>query len=298
MSRTISTKIKKNWVSDAYGDLSDGQARTGRQCGKCFKKEVQGEQSQNACPLAVIRKAHGLEYNCFKPSCELGGGVIRNDGWTRVSIHSSDSEPAEHTSTLSQEHALPKDFTSGITGTRASWLAGYGLNAVDVARYGIGECGSDPKGLYFPVEDLHGDYSGYLRRDVEYSNQHDSDQRRGIKWVNRTKPGTLFFSKPRKAGGVAFIVEDAVSAIRVGRIYSTAALGRVYLGPDAQPTLLKWYNLIKPSKVIIALDRDVDHIAKSFKKDLTMLIPCVSVLNRHKVDPKNWTEEEVHDYAR
>lgn len=300
MSIGFSKKIKEEWLSDAYASVQQGTEVRGCKHCRCFRQEMQGEQNQSPCKLGVKRTARGLEYNCFKASCLLGGGTI-NDGNTQfgrlsdVRVHATDKPSPS--GRVSQEHGFPQDCVAGATEHRLDWLSQFSIGAVDIARYGIAERQSDRNGVYFPLNDITGRYQGYLRRDVSQRTSSSGEQSAGAKWIAHVPPAQIYLSRCFTGDLNVFLVEDAVSCIRVGKNHFTAALLGTYLRKEQLPAIIAMFSKVKPKRVFIALDPDAYDKAKIIEKVLTNYWTGVKAIQTTK-DPKWWTDQELKEIVR
>lgn len=296
MSTPITKKIKQEFVEDAYSHLQSGCQARGRAACRCFREEIQGEKNSSGCGISVRRTAKGLEYNCFKASCDLGGGIAGfTDAGFRGTGHVfvSDSERPAHSQGVLQQLALPAHCEQGVSEHRRDWLSQFSFGAVEIARYGITESRLDRSGIYFPVYGLAGNYRGYLRRETEVRNAESGGADARPKWVSHLEGGTVYFSRPYKPRRIVFIVEDVLSVIRLGKTdYNACALLGTTLSKDQLPTLLQYLTKVQAPKVVIALDPDATDKAKKIQKVLTEYWKGVNVMET-TADPKWWSDEQI-----
>lgn len=296
LSRGNSKKIIKDWVEDVYGNLKQGQSARGTISCRCFKQEIQGEESENRCAVSVTRTAKGLEYCCFKSSCNLGSGICGSgNAWAGFErADSNDGERTGYRQKVSPEFALPYGVVEGATGHRFDWLQQFSIGRVEIARYGICEHPADPCGLYFPVKDLAGDYSGYVRRQVGAAGTSSGGNDSTPKWVSRVPPGTIALSSPWRANKTVFVVEDVPSSIRLGKMINSFSILGSGLTKYHLPNVIKLITRKKPPMVVIALDPDAYDKAKKMQEVLTGVLPSVKVL-KTTADPKWWSDEQLEE---
>lgn len=296
LSRGNSKKINKDWIEDVYGNLKQGQSARGTVGCRCFKQEIQGEESENRCAVSVTRTAKGLEYCCFKSSCNLGSGICGSgNAWSGFEPPAiDDGKHSGYRKKVSSEFALPYGVVEGATGSRFDWLQQFSIGRVEIARYSIREHPADPGGLYFPINDLAGDFTGYVRRQIAASGTGSGGDGGTPKWVSRVPPGTLALSKPWRKDKIVFVVEDVPSSIRLGKMVNSVALLGSELTKHHIPNLIKLLNAKKPPMVVIALDPDAYDKAKKMQKVLTGVWPGVKVL-KTDADPKWWSDEQLEE---
>lgn len=300
LSSRFDKKIKEEWLDGAYGGLPEGQRLRGRGCNRCYKAEIQKESSENPCALSLYRTAKGLEYNCFKPSCELGSGTLSCYGEAdrpfaklRVSIRDQSS----CADIVPAQHPLPAGAVAGVTEHRRCWLSTFGLGAVDIARYSLHEHPADSNGIYFPQYDIDRNYLGYLRREVPNPVAGDDTKYARPKWVSMLAEGTVPSSRAPVGNKIVFIVEDVVSLIRLGKKHFTLAVVGTVMSPMQEPNLLKALVAHKAEKVIVALDPDAYDKAKIIEKHLTRYFSSVKAIATDQ-DPKYWSDEQLERYTR
>jgi hypothetical protein len=300
MSRPINKKTKEEFIEDAYASVQQGCSIRGRGACRCFREEIQGEKNSSACGVSVRRTAKGLEYNCFKASCELGGGIIDSgdQGHRRPNnLHLGDVEQSNHGTRVSSEFGFPADCQQAESEPAYRWLSQFTVGVVEIARYGLSERRSDKHGLYFPIRGIDGDYRGYLRRSLEERTQEGGEELPSLKWLTRCPPGEVYLSSPWKRNKIVFLVEDAPSVIRLGKNgFNALGLLGTSIRKEQLPNIMKLLVRAMPPKVIVALDPDATDKAKKIAGDLTTYWQGVKAITTTK-DPKWWTDEEVERVA-
>jgi len=296
MSTPFTKKIKQEFIEDAYASVQQGCSIRGRGACRCFREEIQGEKNSSACGISVRRTAKGLEYNCFKASCELGGGIIDcgdQEHRRPNSLHLGHVEQSSHGQRVSAEFGFPADCQQAESEPAYRWLSQFTIGIVEVARYGLSERGFDRYGLYFPVRGVDGDYRGYLRRSLEERTQESGEELSGPKWLTRCPPGEVYLSSPWRRNKIVFLVEDAPSVIRLGKNgYNALGLLGTSIRKEQLPNIMKLLVRAMPPKVVVALDPDATFKAKKIAGDLTTYWQGVKAITTTK-DPKWWTDEEI-----
>lgn len=296
LSSGITKKIIKEWVEDVYAGLQQGQRVRGKEGCRCFKQEIQGEQSENKCAISATRTHKGLEYCCFKPSCKLGAGVVGGGcAWSTTTGSSSNAGVIPNSGReLINKFALPAGVGAEIPPSGIAWLQQFSIGRVEIARYNISGNAADPQGLYFPIYDLAGSYQGYARRQIGENTGGGNGQDSIPKWINHCPPGTIVVSKPYRAVKTLFIVEDIPSSIRLGKMVNSVALLSSTINKYHINNLIKLFNKQKPDTIVIALDPDANDKAKKMKEVLTGIWTGVKVL-KTTADPKWWSDEQLKE---
>lgn len=236
--------------------------------------------------LYVTRLANGWKYHCHNcaPQCS---------GFYRLSGIPSPKETldavlkvTEKTNHFVGKVELPSDFTTRIPGTGLTWLYKYGITDEEIACYNFG-------------------YSRHLNRLVLPVYQDDVLifwQGRNLGQVTKQNPKYLNIrSKGRDAyfrvgcGGISLpnklaIVEDILSAVKVGRICPSIALLGSYI-PDSLTRIL-----VKYQKVGIWLDPDKKKEAIRYAARYQKLLGKLVIPILTDKDPKDYTDAEIKGY--
>jgi DNA primase len=182
---------------------------------------------------------------------------------------------------------LPESFTPGVPRGAGEWLKAYGVTEDDVKRYGIGY-DTGRQRIVWPVRES-GELLSWQARDWL--------GRSKLKWLTpkgvSTSPVFYSLGKPIKPD-YCVIVEDVLSAMRVGKMYHSLAL----LGTSATPKKLSriaaWYHKSKAKQVVLLLDDDAPDKALKIITALTHRgIPAILRIGRLGKDPKEYTSEEL-----
>ena len=188
------------------------------------------------------------------------------------------------------EVKLPKGATREIPPDGMKWLWKYGITEEQIDIYGIKHC-------------QHGSFRGYNGRVVNYHNRillpcYDMSelkfyQARALREDDEPKYYTagykeyMFRSKQAETNYV-ILVEDILSAIKVGAVAKTVSLLGTKMNDKQVLTLLHKYDTI-----IVWLDSD--KAGRTGSKQIKGLLDLVanSVEIKTDGDPKCYTEEEI-----
>ena len=175
-----------------------------------------------------------------------------------------------------ESRALPTDLISSLPPENRAWLGQY-LSDEEVST--------------------HFRYSPSLKRHVFTS---------GKFWEARSviggqpkaiqhgdKPYVLIGSG--EIGGVVVFCEDAISAIKVGRVATAVPLFGNALPPDWMVRTLK---LIRPNRVFIWLDSDMDQQSRRLAKKMNLLAPGLVRTIETELDPKAYSTEKIQEFIQ
>lgn len=187
-----------------------------------------------------------------------------------------------------KEIKLPFDFTTQIDTKAKLWLKKYGINDDEIKTFNFGWSESMQR-LILPVFDSSGliYYQARTFKPITKDNP---------KYINIRQQGAknVFFRREvpnddSKLDSVC-IVEDILSAIKVGRVVRSLALLGSYF-PDALNPLYR-----RASKILIWLDDDKYVTAvKQARKINTLFNVPVKVI-RTPLDPKEYSTDEITGY--
>lgn len=191
--------------------------------------------------LTITRMHDGWVFWCHR--CRTGGKKFAKGLSPQAMlkwVRSSKVRPVEYTDTV----VLPEDFTQDISKAGMAWLYTKGIHDTEIAKYGIGYSKKLNR-VIFPVYDQEkliywtGRYLG--KPDKEHP-----------KWANMvSKRKGLYFKALRGQRDSIVLVEDILSAIKVGRISDCYAL----LSINVDDTLM--FDLgSRYETVYLWLDRD------------------------------------------
>jgi hypothetical protein len=301
MSRPITKKIKEEFIEDAYACVQQGFSVRGRSGCRCFREEIQGEKNSSSCGISIRRTAKGLEYNCFKASCELGGGIVgcgNTQDACAPGLRLDSTKQSSGSGGVLTNIALPQDCEPATSELGRRWLSQFTIGAVEVSRYGLSERRSDRFGLYFPVRGVDGRYCGYLRRSLESGIREGGEESTYPKWITHTEPSAIYLGRPLQRHRIVFIVEDAPSVIRIAKNgYNAVGLLGTSLRREQLPALMKYLVEVRAPRVVVALDPDATDKAKKIAGDLTNYWQGVKAITT-TTDPKWWSDEQLEKEAQ
>lgn len=191
----------------------------------------------------------------------------------------------------STEIRLPSDFSFNIPMSALSWLFKYGIKEDTIKALGIGYSEKYQR-VIIPMYD--GETLIYWTG--RYTNDYRKDGQ--PKYISRTKYGSYFWIHNPLGSNKAVIVEDALSAIKVGESgYAAVCIFGSYVGDKS---LLKLAELFK--HIHIWLDPDKRKYSVSVKRRADMLGLNVDVVLTPTKDPKDFSNVEIkeilHDSSR
>ncbi len=237
--------------------------------------------------LYVKRVARGWLYhchNCYSPGDRNTHGFCRDSGTP------APSQTLELYRKLTKDEVvpenkpllLPSDFSTDIPAKGLVWLTQYGITTEEIKEFRFG-FSKQMNRLILPVYD--GDTLVYWQgRNLGVVDKDNP------KYINvRTGGRDVYFNHTIVNSSSIVIVEDILSAIRVGKSLPAVALLGSYI-PDSIRELLKPY-----SKVLIWLDPD--KISTAYKY-ATKLAPVTGKQFRVVLgskDPKEYSDGEIKE---
>lgn len=88
------------------------------------------------------------------------------------------------------------------------------------------------------------------------------------------------------------VVEDVVSAIKIGRV----ATGLPLFGNSLSPGWMALIARLRPERVYIWLDSDMVQKARKTAMKMNKLVPCRTI--ETELDPKCYSTEEIMEYVK
>lgn len=273
----------KDFINEYYGRIARDDAETlGKEVGACYCGK-----DPSRCSLYVRRDRGSLVYVCHSVGCSVGSGRAASTPGQSCIDGAAGQGGAARKPEDRGAIALPESFTPGVPRGAGEWLKTYGVTEDDVKRYGIGY-DTGRQRIVWPVREA-GELLSWQARDWQ--------GRSKLKWLTpkgvTTSPVFYSLGKPIKPD-YCIIVEDVLSAMRVGKMYSSLAL----LGTSATPRKLSriaaWYRESKAKQVVLLLDDDAPDKALKIITALTQRgIPAILRIGRLGKDPKEYTSEEL-----
>jgi len=233
----------------------------------------------NELSFGLVRVTNGLVYNCFRASCSLGGGMVR-DG------HVSFSNKGRKKSKLSRPYEGPMSRLS------VDYYRFFGTcfqlwpSSIDRAGWKFSE-----HHVVFPVKNVREENLGHILRVYDRRSL-DKYGFRPEEWFPEYKPTDVkaqatyknSFEVPFynyyypltkcKAKDTVVLVEDSISALKLAQhgFHSVALLG-VYMADDIMFDLVSKFK-----RGVVALDKDASKQTFSTTKKLNMVMearPCL-----------------------
>lgn len=170
---------------------------------------------------------------------------------------------------------FPTNLTNVFPPEELLWFSKYKITSQLRNKYNI-KFDRDSKRIFLPV------YSG----DAIVYYQMRSLYNKTVKYKNpRFLSKHVFYCG--KESTVLVIVEDIISAIRVGQQFETVAL----LGTSWHPSAYKY--LLGKTKCYIWLDKDAEHKSLVLSRELNKINLCTVNSIVSEKDPKCYTDEEI-----
>lgn len=184
-----------------------------------------------------------------------------------------------------QDISLPSDMSYDIPAIGKVWLYEYGLTEKMIRSLGFGYSEKYHR-LIMPVyrdeELIHwqGRYLGNFKKDGT------------PKYITRTKSGNYFWSSNPKDSQTAILVEDMLSAIKIGMAgYAGVCLFGSYLQDNTIHNVAEQYD-----RLVVWLDPDKRKAATKYVKRFTSLGYNFSAVLTAKKDPKEYSTKDIKKY--
>lgn len=233
--------------------------------------------------LYVTRTETGWIFHCHNCAPVMSGRYISTKGDTPPSqtakLIEATSQPRLQIMSDEEKVKLPEDFTLQIPREGASWLMSYGITEDEKKRYGIGFSPSLNR-LILPV---YREGVGLVFWQGRYLGKANKKK---PKYLSVMAKGQDKLFEIKNGNARVVVVEDILSAIKVGRHTSAIALLGSYL-----PTTI-YKRLSDYNKVGLWLDYDKYKDAVAYAKRLREF--GHSVINIHTpLDPKEQTDQAI-----
>jgi len=232
-------------------------------------------------PLVVTRIATGWKWFCHR--CGEKGIKWAKGLSPKEWLKFNQAREVQENTTVSKV-ALPHGMSKHIPAVGLAWLYKYGIEDVDIDQYQIGYS-STLNRVVLPVYDGLGKLVYYQARNLGKITD------KSPKYMNVKARGRqdIYFEicNPCFDGKKVIIVEDILSAIRVGHQQDVMALLNAYIPDDLVFRLAKVYPLI-----VLWLDPDKwDRMLKRTKRFRSLGLNVKMV--RVNQDPKFYTDDEI-----
>ena len=255
--------------------------------------------------LYIKKVQGGYVRHCHNNNCYEGRGYIsdepRTPKETIEQVISSRNFGEDSIEQVARSIQLPYDISSDIPALGLGWLYKYYITDKEIKKYNI--CYSESyHRLILPVYDETGLIywqgrslkSPYTKDNPKYLNIRQSGAKNVFfKIINPTTKGCLVDTKyPLYRPDCLVIVEDILSAIRVGRTHNSLAL----LGSYFPTTILNEFR--KYRNIIIYLDYDKRETAIKAAIRFNKLIGKRFIVKQHPFDPKVLTHVQLEEYLK
>lgn len=233
--------------------------------------------------LVVTRTPTGWDFFCHR--CGTGGTFGLDGLSVRETLALVRSRQRQRPDETARVVRLPSDFSKAIPSAGLAWLLKYGVTPEEIQMFGIGYSKREGR-VILPVYSNNelvywqGRYIGDHKRDevAKYRNQ---------KAMGRND---LYFRNITAHTTDIVLVEDIISAIKVGRVTSCIALLYATIPLDLIKQLASTYDT-----VWIWLDPDkAAYTARMLMRCRSLGYPVRRIYTDK--DPKYYTEEEIEDH--
>jgi hypothetical protein len=261
---------------------------------KFFSNDMQlnvGYRYEHACPtgagrdkpLVVTRIATGWKWychRCHEKGIKWAKGLSPKE-WLRF----NQAREVRVNNTVSKVR-LPHGCVQDIPAIGLAWLYKYGLNDYDISYYGI-VYSTTLNRVVLPVYDSTGKLVYYQARNLGEITE------KSPKYMNVKARGrdNIYFKvgDPSLPRDRVVLVEDILSAIRVGKQEDAIGLLYAYIPDDLVLSLSKTYP-----EIVLWLDPDkINRMTGRVKRYRSFNINVKMI--RASQDPKFYTDEEIAD---
>ena len=252
-------------------DLAEGQSlRT-----KC---PVCGGGSSNEESFSITREEGTLMFHCFRDKCRTSGGIGSRGNFTGQSLSQS-------TNTKTKQYSGELFMLSERS---AKFLRNkFDLTDQDVSAYRETVTGD----IMFPMKNHLGRQFGYINR--RYEGLVGSPRKpKTINYYDFKPDHNLHFDTPiTSQTDMVVLVEDIVSARRVGKHYTCIALLGTKLRQEDAAFLLE----LGIKDVVFLLDADANATASKQQKEYSLLFRSCYAIRQSKTspDPKDCDPDEM-----
>lgn len=239
--------------------------------------------------LYVKRVNSGWVYhchNCYDPSDRNTHGFCRAKGALPPSITMQAWKNLKENQVLAESKIqLPHDFDTEIPPRGLTWLYDYGIHDSEIRDFGFGYSKQLDR-LILPVWDEEGNLLYWQGRNLGKVTKENP------KYINVKSAGrdVFFTRKIDKFCGSVVLVEDILSAIRVGRQVDCMALLGSYI-PDSTSVKVRDYV-----RVFIWLDPDKLKDSIKYTNKLAVLSGTQIKPIMSQRDPKEYSDYKIYEY--
>jgi hypothetical protein len=233
--------------------------------------------------LYVTRKPNGWQFHCHNCGDKFSGFQPRDGASSPSETIEAIKNLVENELVTADEVKLPPDCTDRLHKDGVRWLLKYGITSEEISKYKIVYSPSIHR-LIFPVFDSNDNLVAWQGRALDNSK---------IKYMTEIRKDIehRVYYVPKDDRKSIVIVEDIVSAIKVGRHLNAMALLGSYFNPKIVPYLRCF------EKVIFWLDDDKYVSSISYAKKCRQLgLNACTV--RTIADPKACSDKQIKNLTK
>ena len=229
--------------------------------------------------LYVKRTQKGFIYHCH--NCGHSGFSSTDGCLTPSETLRCLTEPQQYQEVEATKLYLPDDFTTDIPDRGKVWLLKYGITMDEARHYKMGSYQSGNR-LFLGVFDSNNNLVYFQGRYLGTVDKYNP------KYLNVKAKGARDVYFRSGSGRILCVVEDILSAIKVGRHVSGLALLGSYIPLSLINILNEGYD-----KVYIWLDPDKQKEAVKYSKLFGSMIDCPVIPILLDKDPKEYTNHAI-----
>ena len=246
--------------------LADGYSSNGNTCPKCL-----GGNSRDKS-FSVTRVHDGAVYHCFRAKCGFSGfeSIRTNQSYSPAVKKKEVVSFRKPTRTLTDEHK--------------TFLKRFNLNDYQIANF---RWSFTDDRLVHPIFNFMGYQIGHVSRSYEELGQTSSLKAISY-WESHDHPKLHFNQVPTEP--TVYLVEDIVSALRLGQFVDTIALLGTNLREYEAQHISRFYR-----NAVIFLDEDANRKAVKMQTKFSLFFETLSLNIRSEgsPDPKDMTDDEI-----
>ncbi len=223
---------------------------------------------------------------CDQPGCKSSDAkTTYSDGhaWCFSCNHYF---PAAYRSNFGGPYDVPKPASELYPNRQKVTRINCAMNWDWLKKYDLDDVEIDQNFFYAPISGRH----VFMHRDEEgkefYEARSVSPYSQGPKTLQYGDKPTIFMGYAESK--VLVIVEDIVSAIKVGRFYGTMPLFGAHLSTVQMASIGR---KLKPDNVVIWMDCNKYSVGMEYARQLGLLVPTVAI--QTKEDPKAQDESSI-----
>lgn len=233
--------------------------------------------------LYVKRVEDGYVFTCFSCGSAFSGFQPIKTSSNHQTLNRLSNK--SYNESLEKTCTLPLDFSLDIPKQGVRWLKQYNITESEINEFNIGYS-AKYNVVIIPIRNnwFHNRLSGWQGRNLAFDPKKKGSVKYHTEWDHKTRP--FYFLRQRDYSTLC-IVEDILSAIKVGRYCSALALLGSHI-PDNLLPVLKQYTTI-----FIYLDYDKLKESIKFSKRLASILQkdVISLINQK--DPKELPDGDL-----